>query len=212
MDMNLALTWTGLYSITLYKIPSRNMFRLKWTCCGRFTAGPILGSLALSFTQWEIISPAKWIGFGNFQHLSTDPLFYQALYNTAYISFLSVPLQLGLALLIALGLNERLRGVNVYRTIFFLPSQMPLVASALLWLWILNPDFGLANAVLGFFGAPPLKWLFDVSLAKPSIVMITLWGGVGTALVENVCEFPMILGDRSTTGPFCLTLPVRLFV
>ena len=148
-----------------------------------FTAGPLLGSLAMSFTDWEIISTPKWIGLGNFQHLLNDPLFYQALYNTAYISLLSVPLQLCLALAIALGLNEKLRGVNFYRTIFFLPSQMPLVAGALLWLWIFNPDFGLANVALRLLGLAPLRWLFDVSLAKPSIVVITLWGGVGIPMI-----------------------------
>ncbi len=148
-----------------------------------FTAGPLLGSLAMSFTSWEIISPPKWIALGNFQRMLNDPLFYQALYNTVYISLLSVPLQLCLALLIALGLNEKLRGVNFYRTIFFLPSQMPLVAGALLWLWIFNPDFGLANAALRAFGMAPLRWLFDVNLAKPSIVAITLWGGVGIPMI-----------------------------
>src|SRR5712692_3489148 len=145
-----------------------------------FTAGPMLLSLYMSFNDWAIISPPEWIGLGNFQHMSVDRSFWEALYNTAYISFLSVPLQLVLALVVALGLNQRLRGVNVYRTIFFLPSQMPLVASALVWLWILNPDFGLANALLAVVGLPPLGWLFDVNLAKPSIVMITLWGGIGT--------------------------------
>src|SRR5438128_2055532 len=100
-----------------------------------FTAGPVLASLGMSFTSWEIIAPPEWIGLENFRHMLVDPLFYQALYNTAYISLLSVPLQLTLALLVALGLNEKLRGVNFYRTVFFLPSQMPLVASALLWLW-----------------------------------------------------------------------------
>lgn len=148
-----------------------------------FTAGPMLASLAMSFTNWQIISAPEWIGWGNFERLSKDPLFYQALYNTAYISFLSVPLQLVVSLLIALGLNQKLRGVNLFRTIFFLPSQMPLVASALLWLWIFNPDFGLANVMLGALGLAPLKWLFDPSLAKPSIVIITLWGGIGTAMI-----------------------------
>ena len=88
-----------------------------------------------------------------------------------------------LALLIALALNEKLSGVNVYRTIFYLPSQMPVVASALLWLWVFNPDFGLANALLDTVGLPPLRWLFDPTLSKPSIVLITLWGGIGTPLI-----------------------------
>jgi multiple sugar transport system permease protein len=178
----------------------------------------MVGSLAMSFTDWEIISPPQWIGPSNFQHLLRDPLFYQALSNTAYISFLAVPLQLCLALLIALGLNQRLRGVNFYRTVFFLPSQMPLVASALLWLWILNPDFGLANAALRIVGLPPLGWLFDVNLAKPSIVLITLWGGIGTAMIiflaglqgvpESLYEAASIDGAGAGARFWHVTLPM----
>ncbi len=183
-----------------------------------FTAGPILGSLAMSFTSWEIIAPPEWIGLGNFQHMLVDRLFYQALYNTAYISLFSVPLQLIIALLVALGLNQRLRGVNFYRTVFFLPSQMPLVASALLWLWILNPDFGLANALLEFLGLPPLKWLFDLTLAKPSLVMITLWGGIGVPMIvflaglqgvpETLHEAANIDGAGSWSRFWHITLPM----
>jgi len=178
----------------------------------------MLLSLYMSFNNWVMIAPPVWIGLGNFQHLLDDPLFYQALYNTAYISFLSVPLQLILALLIALALNQKLRGVNFYRTIFFLPSQMPLVASALLWLWVLNPDFGLANAALEFLGLPPLKWLFDVNLAKPSIVMITLWGGIGTAMIiflaglqgvpESLYEAANIDGAGAWMRFWRITLPM----
>jgi multiple sugar transport system permease protein len=183
-----------------------------------FTAGPMLGSLAMSFTSWEMITPPVWIGLGNYQHLLADPLFYQALSNTAYISFLAVPLQLFLALLVALGLNQRLRGVNIYRTVFFLPSQMPLVASALLWLWIFNPDFGLANAVLQLAGLPPLGWLFDLNLAKPSIVLITLWGGIGTAMIiflaglqgvpESLYEAASIDGAGARARFWHVTLPM----
>lgn len=148
-----------------------------------FTALPMIGSLGLSFAKWDMLTTPKLIGLANFQRLIADPLFYQALFNTAFISFLSVPLQLILALTLALGLNERLRGVHVYRTIFFMPSQMPLVASALLWLWIYNPDFGLANGLLNSLGLPGLRWLFDVNLAKPSVVLVALWGGVGVPMI-----------------------------
>lgn len=183
-----------------------------------FTAGPMLGSLALSLTNWQIIAAPEWVGLGNFQKLLRDPLFYQALSNTAYISFLSVPSQLVVSLLIALGLNQKLRGVNLFRTIFFLPSQMPLVASALLWLWIFNPDFGLANVLLGFLGLAPLKWLFDVNLAKPSIVIITLWGGIGTAMIiflaglqgvpESLYEAASIDGAGAWSRFWRITLPM----
>lgn len=148
-----------------------------------FTVAPTLGSLILSFAQWDMLGAPSWAGLANFQRLVKDPLFYTAIGNTAYISLFSVPLQLVLALAVALGLNQKLRGVNIYRTIFFLPSQMPLVASALLWLWVFNPEFGLANALLGAIGIAPLRWLFDVNLAKPSIVLITLWGGIGTPML-----------------------------
>jgi multiple sugar transport system permease protein len=148
-----------------------------------FVAGPMVAALVISLMDWSMLSPPEWVGLGNYQRLLQDPLFYTVLFNTAFISFLSVPLQLVLALLIALGLNQKLSGVNVYRTIFYLPSQMPVVASALLWLWVLNPEFGLANALLNALSLPPLGWLFDPYLSKPSIVMITLWGGIGTPLI-----------------------------
>jgi multiple sugar transport system permease protein len=148
-----------------------------------FTLGPMVGAFALSFTEYDIITPPDFTGLANLQRVFKDPLFYQSLGNTAYISLLSVPLQQMLALSLAMALNEKLKGIAIYRTIFYLPSQMPLVAAALLWLWIFNPDFGLANALLDKVGLPTLKWLFDVNLVKPSIVLITLWGGIGTPMI-----------------------------
>ena len=148
-----------------------------------FVAGPMVAALVISFLDWSMLAPPEWAGPANYRRLLADPLFYTVLYNTAFISFLSVPLQLIIALVIALGLNEKLSGVNLYRTIFYLPSQMPVVASALLWLWVFNPEFGLANALLNALGMPPLNWLFDPVLSKPSIVLITLWGGIGTPLI-----------------------------
>jgi len=148
-----------------------------------FVAGPMVAALLISFTDWSMLSPPEWIGFDNYRRLYNDPMFYITLANTAYISFLAVPLQLTLALLIAMALNEKLKGVAIYRTIFYLPSQMPIVASALLWLWVFNPDFGLANAMLNLAGLPGIGWLFDPAYSKPSIVLITLWGGIGTPLI-----------------------------
>jgi multiple sugar transport system permease protein len=149
-----------------------------------FTAGPMIAALGLSFTKWSMLAPPQLIGFGNFERaLFKDPLFWTSLYNTAYLSFLSVPLQLFVALLVAIGLNQKLRAVSVFRTIFYLPSQMPVVANALLWLWIFQPDFGLANVLLNMVGLPPLRWLFDINLSKPSVLLITLWAGIGTPMI-----------------------------
>jgi multiple sugar transport system permease protein len=148
-----------------------------------FVAGPMLATFVISFLDWSMLAPPEWAGIDNYTRLVKDPLFYTVLFNTAFISCLSVPLQLTIALIIALGLNEKIRGVSLYRTIFYLPSQMPVVASALLWLWVFNPEFGLANALLTTLGLTPLRWLFDPDLSKPSIVLITLWGGIGTPLI-----------------------------
>jgi multiple sugar transport system permease protein len=183
-----------------------------------FVAGPMVAAFAMSFTDWTILSPPEFIGLDNYRRLLNDPLFYTVLFNTAYISFLSVPLHLAVALLIALGLNEKLRGVNIYRTIFYLPSQMPIVASALLWLWVFNPDFGLANALLNVMSLPPLRWLFDPDLSKPSIVLITLWGGIGTPMIiflaglqgvpESLHEAASIDGAGSLARFRHITLPM----
>jgi multiple sugar transport system permease protein len=149
-----------------------------------FTAGPMIAALAISFTHWSMLEPPQMAGWANFERaLTKDPLFWTSLYNTAYLSFLSVPLQLLAALLVALGLNQQLKGVHIFRTIFYLPSQMPVVANALLWLWIFQPDFGLANVLMNSVGLPSLRWLFDINLSKPSILIITLWAGIGTPMI-----------------------------
>lgn len=149
-----------------------------------FTAGPMIAALGISFTKWSMLTPPEFIGLDNFDRaLTKDPLFWTSLYNTAYLSFLSVPLQLMVALLVALGLNQKLRGVNIFRTIFYLPSQMPVVANALLWLWIFQPDFGLANVILDSLGLPTSRWLFDINTSKPSILLVTLWAGIGTPMI-----------------------------
>jgi len=183
-----------------------------------FVAGPMLAAFAMSFTDWSMLAPPEFIGLDNYERLLKDPLFWTVLFNTAYISFLSVPLHLAIALLIALGLNEKLRGVNAYRTIFYLPSQMPIVASALLWLWIFNPDFGLANALLNALGLPGLRWLFDPTLSKPSIILITMWGGIGTPMIiflaglqgipETLHEAASIDGAGSMARFRHITLPM----
>jgi multiple sugar transport system permease protein len=140
-----------------------------------FTAGPMVAAFVLAFMDWEVLTPPTFAGIGNFQKIYNNPLFYSTLYNTFYLSYL--------ALLLALGLNQRLKGMPFYRTAFYLPSQVPIVATALLWIWIYNPDFGLLNSAINLVGLPPQKWLFDVTWSKPSIVLVSLWAGTGTAMI-----------------------------
>ncbi len=142
-----------------------------------FTAGPMIASAILAFTDYDITFAPNFVGLGNFRKmLFGDELFWKSLYNTAYYTFIFVPLHLIVALLAAMALNAKLKGISVFRTIFYVPSIVPAVASAFLWMWIYNPDYGLANAILSIFGLPPLKWLFDEELAKPSFIFMGLWG------------------------------------
>ncbi|MGQ9552699.1 MAG: carbohydrate ABC transporter permease [Anaerolineae bacterium] len=147
-----------------------------------FTAGPMLASIWLSATNYEILRPISFIGGANFAKAIRDPLFSKSLWNTAFYTALYVPLHLLTALLTAMLLNVRVHGLGVYRVIFYVPSIMPSVANAFLWMWIFNPNYGLANALLHTLGLPPQKWLFDEALAKPSFVIMGLWG-LGSAMI-----------------------------
>jgi len=182
-----------------------------------FTAGPMIGSAVISFLDWEILTPPTWVGLANFRQMVTDPLFGLSLYNTAYYTFIGVPIYLVAALLMALVLNLHLRGITFYRTIFFLPSLTPAVANALLWVWIFSPDFGLANYFLQAVGLPPQKWLFDVNLAKPSLILMGLWG-IGSQMIiflaglqgisQTLYEAASIDGANEWRRFWSITLPM----
>ncbi|MDP9309604.1 MAG: sugar ABC transporter permease [Chloroflexota bacterium] len=148
-----------------------------------FTAGPMLFSAYLTFTKWELLTPPRWIGWGNFQFLLVDKTFRTALWNTFLFTVLSVPLQLLVALGVALLLNLGIRGKNWYRAIIFLPSQTPIVANALLWFFIFSPTYGLANVVMDVFGLPQQRWLWDVQLVKPALIVMAAWGFGGAMII-----------------------------
>ena len=150
-----------------------------------FLALPVALSVYYSFTAFNVFQPPRWIGLANFRALSTDPLFWKALYNTAYYTFLSVPLMMIISLGIALLLNSKLRGMRIFRTIFFLPSVLSGVGVALLWLWIFNPDYGLINLLLGYLGIEGPLWLYSPQWAKPAMVIMSLWG-LGGVMVINL--------------------------
>ncbi|MGI8483897.1 MAG: carbohydrate ABC transporter permease [Thermomicrobiales bacterium] len=147
-----------------------------------FVAGPMIGSLALSFMSWDLFNPPEWIGFGNYRHLAEDPLVLTSLKNTAFYTFLSVPINLIVALMAAMLLNTRVKGLPLFRTAFYLPSVMPVVANAVLWFWVLNPEVGIANALLRSVGLPESQWLFGVASAKPTFILMGLWG-VGNTMI-----------------------------
>jgi multiple sugar transport system permease protein len=115
--------------------------------------------------------------------MAIDPLVPVSLFNTVFYTVLVVPLHLLAALVAALLLNVGVKGTNVYRAIVYLPSQMPLVASSILWFFIFSPTYGLANALLGYLGLPEQAWLWDVHLVKPSLVIMAVWAFGGAMII-----------------------------
>jgi len=151
-----------------------------------FTLGPMLTSLGLSFTETDLFT-SEFVGFANYERLlSTDvtrSLFWKSLYNTAYYVFLSIPLTMIVGFVIALLLNQNIRGQSVYRILYYLPSVIPGIASALLWLWLFNPEFGIINWLLSLVGIAGPRWLYDTETAKLALVIMSLWTAGGNMLV-----------------------------
>jgi len=141
-----------------------------------FWAGPMVYSLYLVVNDWDMMSPPQFVGLGNIAHMFQDPLMAQALGNTAYYTFIGVPLQLMVGFALAVALNRKLTGQALYRTIFYLPSIVPAVANALVWSQIFNPDFGVLNNLFQTVGLPKVNWLFDPRAAKPAFILMSLWG------------------------------------
>lgn len=158
-----------------------------------FSLYPILATIYYSFTQYNLFDAPKWIGLENYAVLFSSEEFYVSMYNTIYIIVFGVGLQLFMALITALLLNMNVKGRAIYRAVYFLPSLMPPVAGALLWVWLLNPKYGLVNAVLAFFHLPQPLWLVSAEWAKPSIILMSLWG-IGNTMVIYLAG----LGDIPT--------------
>jgi len=148
-----------------------------------FTVYPFFSSLYFSMTEYDLFNPPRWVGLDNYSAIITDDRFYKSLGNTFFMAFISVPITLVCSLLIAMLLNQKVRGINYYRTLFYLPAVIPIVASALLWTWMLNPDFGLINIVLRSLGLPDPAWLLDPQYTKPSLILMSLWGSGAGALI-----------------------------
>ncbi len=141
-----------------------------------FQAGPILGAGLLSVVNFSFLRGIQWIGFENYISLTRDPLVAKTLMNTLYYTFVSVPLGLITAFMLAFFLNQKIRGMNIFRTIFFLPSVIQGVAVYMLWGWIFNPKFGLINNLLKFIGINGPGWLYNEKWAMPTLILMSVWG------------------------------------
>lgn len=146
-------------------------------------AGPMLFSAWVSLTEWDLLSPPEFVGLSNYQTMLKDPLFWQSLKVTAVYTLISVLLFQVLAFAVALLINVKVRGIAIFRTIYYLPSIVPVVANAMLWAWVFNSDFGLLNAALRAFGLPKILWLQDPAFALPALITMSLWGVGGAMLI-----------------------------
>jgi multiple sugar transport system permease protein len=145
-----------------------------------FTAYPVITSLYLSFTNYNILTPPTWIGAANYQEaFFVDRLFWSSLWRTAHFALLVVPLGILGSLGAAMLLNQGHGGTTLFRTFYFLPSITPIIASALLWIWIFQPSIGLLNYLLSTVGIAGPAWLQSSSWAVPSVAIISLWGSIG---------------------------------
>lgn len=148
------------------------------------TLGPMGFSFIISLMKWDLINPAKFVGFDNYTTILTDDFrFRQSLKVTALYAAFSVPLGLIGSLSLALLLNLKLKGMRLFRSIFYIPAILPGVAVTMLWLWILKPQGGVLNHILGTMRIEPKPWLSDPAWALPSFVLMSLWGVGGGMII-----------------------------
>jgi multiple sugar transport system permease protein len=182
-----------------------------------WTLGPMVASLWLSFTDWDLILPPKYVGVENFAAMIKDRLVSKSLIVTITYAVTSVPLHLFFGMIIALLLNARIIGLRFYRTAFYLPSVLSGVAVALLWRWLFSPEFGLINQMLSLVGIRGPSWLGDQNWALPSLVLMSIWGvGAGAIIYlaglqgipTELYEAAEVDGARGIQRFFFITLPL----
>jgi multiple sugar transport system permease protein len=184
-----------------------------------FIAGPVVAGLALSLTQWDLLSAPRWVGVNNyFMLLTDDNLFWLSLWNTIYYSLLTVPVGIVISLGLAIIMNLGLTGTNVYRTLFFIPVVASTIAVALAWKWFYNSEFGVLNWIISWFGIPPQNWLTDTKWAMPAVALTVIWKTMGYNMViflaglqdvpQSLHEAAAIDGANSWQRFWAITLPL----
>lgn len=147
-----------------------------------FTAYPLLFSFYASFTKWNGLGEPVFNGVDNYTEMFADPYFWKAMGNTVFM-MIGIPIGLVISLLLALALNRRMRGTTFFRTVYYVPVISSLAAVAILWQWAYNGDFGLINQVLDMFGIDGPNWLQNADTAKPAIVIMAIWKGIGFSML-----------------------------
>lgn len=148
-----------------------------------FTVGPVVAGFLISFTNWNILLAPQWVGLDNYQALVAQDLPRKVLGNTLYYTLLNVPLNMALALGVALMLNQQLRWNSFYRAVYFLPVVSSTVAASLIWTWLYSPNFGPINYFLGLVGIKGPAWLGSTTWAMPAVIIMSVWKGFGTNML-----------------------------
>jgi multiple sugar transport system permease protein len=160
-----------------------------------FTLIPILGSFGISLTDWDMISPAQFVGLKNYEKAFSDALAQRTFTNTFLYTFISVPIGMILALLLALLLNQKLRGLSFFRTAFYLPVISSTVAISVIFTWVLDPSYGLLNRALGLIGIDPIPWLISPQYAMPAVILVTIWRSLGFNMIIFLAALQEIPAD-----------------
>ena len=149
-----------------------------------FVLGPMIASFVFSLTRWDMLTTAKFVGFANYtKAINSDPLFWQSLKVTIVYSLFSVPLSLVFSLAVALLLNQAVKGLALFRTLFYLPSVVSGVSVMVLWMWVFNPQIGLINTVLSYVGIQGPGWISDPNWALPALVIMSLWSAIDAKMI-----------------------------
>jgi multiple sugar transport system permease protein len=182
-----------------------------------FTLYPVAASLYYSFCDYDVLSQPVWVGALNYRDMVSDQVFWTSVGNTLVFNLMALPLGLVAALALALLLNQPVRGRGIFRAVYYLPSLVPAVASAMIWLWILNGRLGLLNAALAAVGIHhPPQWLADPAWTKPSLALMSIWGCGNTVVIylaalqgvpRSLLEAAMIDGASAWRRLLHVTLP-----
>lgn len=183
-----------------------------------FFAGPIIASLFLSFTRWNIVGDPIWVGLDNYRTIFTEDLrFKKAVEVTLTYSVFYLPLEVFCGIGMAVLMNQKLKGIGIFRTLFYMPSVVPQVAAALVWVWMLNRRYGVINTLLGGVGVDGPNWLGSPQYVLPSLILIALWGVGGSAIIylAGLQNIPEVLYEAATVDGanafqkfFRITLPL----
>lgn len=166
-----------------------------------FFLGPIIASLVLSFTRWNIVGDPIWVGLDNYITIFTEDLrFRKAVEVTLTYSIFYLPLEVLCGIGLAVLMNQKLRGIGVFRTLFYMPSVVPQVAAALVWVWMLNQRYGVINTLLNNVGIAGPNWLGSPQYILPSLILIALWGVGGSAIIylAGLQNIPEVLYEAAT--------------